>query len=173
MVNVIHAGDDHDEGRAVGWLRFRSPTATIDWLVIALDVVAVVAGSIALFGASRISGGSPTVGPGNPAHALSSWQLAALPVVFSGLVALSLVESRLVRQVSSLLALAIALTGFVGWWWTEIDGILGQAYLTNGHVTLGGDVVLGGIALGLQIFVGLLMFMGAFPLSALAAYDTG
>ena len=60
-------------------------------------------------------------------------------------------------------ALAIALTGFVGWWWTEIDGILGQAYLTNGQVALGGDVVLGGIALGLQIFVGLLMFMGAFP----------
>ena len=165
MVYVNHGGDDHDEGHAAGGLRFRSPTTPIDWLVIGLDVVAVFAGSIALFGSSYISDRSNTVAPGDHAHELTSWRMAALPIVFSGLVALSLVESRRVRQVSSVLALAIALTGFVAWWWTEIDDLFGQTFLDAGHLTIGVDLVFGGIALGLQIFVGLLMFMAAFPLS--------
>jgi TRAP-type C4-dicarboxylate transport system permease small subunit len=105
MVYVNHGGDDHDEGHAAGGLRFRSPTTPIDWLVIALDVVAVVAGSIALFGSSYVSDRANTVAPGDHAHELTSWRMAALPVVFSALVALSLVEAWRVRQVSSVLAL--------------------------------------------------------------------
>ena len=170
MVYVNHGGDGHDEGRVAGRLRFRSPTTPIDWLVIALDVVAVFAGSIALFGSSHISDRS-TVVPGDHAHELTSWRMAALPVAFSGLVALSLVEARWVRQVSSVLAVGIALTGLVGWWWTEIDDLLGQTFLDTGHVTIGGDIVIGGIAVGLQIFAGLLMFMAAFPLSDEAFAD--
>ncbi len=73
-----------------------------------------------------------------------------------------------------MLALAIALTGLVAWWWTETADLLGQWFLDTGHVTIGGDVVFGGIAVGLQIFAGLLMFMAAFPLSDEAfADDTG
>jgi hypothetical protein len=92
MVYVNHGGDGDDEGRVAGRLRFRAPTTLIDWLVIALDVVAVFAGSIALFGSSPISDRS-TLLPGDHAHELTSWRLAALPVVFSGLVALT--SSRL------------------------------------------------------------------------------
>ena len=165
MADVNHGDDDHHEGRAAGRLRFRSPAAPIDWIVVALDVVAVCAGSIALFGSSHFADRSNTVAAGGHTVELTSWRLAALPVVFSGLVALSLVESRRVRQVSSVLALAIALTGLVAWWWTEIVGVLDQAFLDEGHITIGGDVVFGGIAVALQIVVGLLMFMAAFPLS--------
>jgi hypothetical protein len=67
--------------------------------------------------------------------------------------------------VASVLAVGIALTGLVGWWWTEIDDLLGPTFLDTGHVTIGGGIVFGGIAVALQIFAGLLMFMAAFPLS--------
>ena len=69
-----------------------------------------------------------------------------------------------------MLALAIALTGFVALVVDRDRRPARSGVPRHGHVTIGGDVVFGGIAVGLQIFVGLLMFMAAFPLSALEAF---
>ena len=165
MLDVDYPGEDRDEVPVAGWLRFRFPDTLIDWLVITLGVVAVVAGFIALFGSFYASGASSTVGREDHGHEFQSWELAALLTVFAGLVGLSLAEARRVRQVSSLLVLAIALTGAVAWWWSAIDELVGRTYVDTGHVALGGSIVFTGIALGLQIIVGVLMFMAAFPFS--------
>jgi hypothetical protein len=154
----------------------------IDWLVIALGGVALVAGLVALFGSlytsdesgalgalDALDAGSGTVARVEHGRELRSWQLAALLAAFAGLVASSFAAARRVRQVSSLLTLGVALTGFVAWWWTELGALLGQTYRDTGDVVLSGGTVFSGIALGLQIAVGVLLFMDAFSLSAEAS----
>ncbi|HEX4983470.1 MAG TPA: hypothetical protein VFV63_17320 [Ilumatobacteraceae bacterium] len=159
--------------------RFRSPVSLIDWLVIALGGLGLVAGLIALLGSLYTSGGSDTLDAldrrsGTVAQVelgreLRGWQLAAWLTAFAVLVASNFAAAHRVRRVSSLLTLGGALTGFVAWWWTELGALLGQTYLDRGHVALSGAIVFTGIALGLQVAVGVLMFMAAFPFSAEAS----
>jgi hypothetical protein len=166
---VSSSSDDRDQVRSFRRNRFRSPASLIDWLVIALGLVAFVAGLLALFASWYASDRSTSLARDDHAHELNSWQLAALLVAFAGLVATSLAGARRVRQMASVLTLAIALAGFVAWWWTATDELLGQRFLDTGHLALGGGIVFTGIALGLQIVVGVLMFMAAFPLDAYAS----
>ena len=154
-----------DPGCAPGRYSLRSPATLIDWLVFVLGLVAFVAGLIALVASLYTSDGTRAVGRHGHTPVFHGWQLTVLLVVFAGLVALHFATARRLRQVASLLTLGIALSGFVAWWWTEIDQLLGQRYLDTGHIPLGGGLVFSGIALGLQIVVGVMMFMAAFPLS--------
>jgi len=144
---------------------FRSPVAMIDWLVIILGALALLAGVVALFG-SLYSDEDGPIGWGARGDLVRRWQLVAVLVVFAALVVVNLAGTPLVRKVSSLLVLGVALTSLVWWWWGAVSDLLAQTYISVGTINLDGGLIFTGISLGLQIAVGLLMFTAAFPLAA-------
>ena len=142
--------------------RFRSPVAMIDWLIILLGGLALLAGLVALFG-SLYTTEDGSAGWGERGDLLRRWQLVVVLAVFAGLVALNFAGTQRVRKVTSLLALAVALSALVGWWWGAVSDLLAQTYISVGRIELGGGLIFTAISLGLQIAVGLLMFTAAFP----------
>ena len=145
--------------------RFRSPVAMIDWLIILLGGLALLAGLVALFG-SLYTTEDGSAGWGERGDLLRRWQLVVVLAVFAGLVALNFAGTQRVRKVTSLLALAVALSALVGWWWGAVSDLLAQTYISVGRIELGGGLIFTAISLGLQIAVGLLMFTAAFPLAS-------
>ena len=95
-----------------------------------LGALAVLTGLLAILGSPyTIDGGSIYRGDGND-HELQRWQLMALLIVFSGLVASNFTQHRRVRRVTSLLALGLAMVASVAWWWAATDGLLTRTYVS-------------------------------------------
>jgi hypothetical protein len=145
--------------------RVRTPVSSIDWAVVVLGSAAVLAGLLAMLGSLYTTDRDTTRRWGTNGHDLQRWQLLVLLVIFAGLVVANFTAGRRVRRVGSLLVVAIALFGLVAWWWAAIDDLLGQTYISVGHIALGGGTLFTGVSLGLQIVVGVLMFTAAFPLA--------
>jgi hypothetical protein len=148
-----------------GGTRFRAPVSMIDRLVIVLGGSALLAGLVALFG-SLYGTEDGSVGWGARGDLVRRWQLVVVLVVFAGLVALNLAGTPRVRKVSSLLALVVALSALVGWWWGAVSDLLAQTYISVGRLDVGGGLIFTAISLGLQIAVGLLMFTAAFAVAS-------
>ncbi len=146
--------------------RFRRPIMLIDRVTIALVALAVLAALIAVRGdlwEVETDGWITWTDGGVELQRASLLLIVALFVV---LAALSFTRIKVVRRVTSVAALVVALVGLLAWWWTGaiVDGLLLEQFIAtgSGSVNLGVGLTGSGLSLALLVVAGALLSVSAF-----------
>jgi hypothetical protein len=144
------------------WRRLRRPSTVSDWLTIVLAGVALLLGLLALQDPLFTVDQNPYQW-GRQSGTPARLRLVVLLLVFAVLVVVAWSRSPRARQVASVAVLVLSLLG-LALWWSEIDDLLRQTYISGDSrlVELGPGLRLSGLSIVCQLGVGFLLVGSAF-----------